>query len=281
MLEKEGPDRVEAVGAVAFISLNEMWLASDFELTKIDSKGQVVDRIKTTEESVYFQDFDFKGRELFHHSHAGLQYDALEGTVLLNINTLQRSRSLLYKGSRLAKLVLGERKLETIDISIPDEYSELDGDFGELTVMGFGRTDQGLVYNFPMSSDIFLFKNGESKMYKVQSENGGRFAKPIRGFSEGDNMARFKHQYEALTYFPVAYDPFQKYYYRGYKAPVSSIEEKENYYWEVMDEEFNKLLEIPFPENYYISPIISREGLMFMAFNKHDDKLELIRYQFE
>jgi hypothetical protein len=70
-------------------------------------------------------------------------------------------------------------------------------------------------------------------------------------------------------------------FFRIHKGPYSEEIQREPFYLIVADPDFNKLQEFLFPENYYISPIISKEGLMFIAFNKHDDQLELLRYRFE
>ena len=199
---------------------------------------------------------------------------------MINVNSLDRQFPQRYAGERLTEVDLTDGRLKLLNVTIPEEYTTLNGNYGELTRVGFSRNGEMIVYNFPMSSDVFLLDGNESVRYKVNSLHGDDIAKPIEVIDGNIDLARAKHLYEALTYYPPFFDHYQNRYYRSYKTAVENDLEESEYYCVVFDETLQKLGEFKFPKNYYVYPIISREGLMFMAFNKHDDKLELIRYRF-
>lgn len=131
-----------------------------------------------------------------------------------------------------------------------------------------------------MSSQVFVMNQGTTKSLDLESKWSDNLAQPIKDFSKGTDLARYMHKTKEVNYFPLTYDRYRNLFYRIHKSSIQTTEESPKFYLSVIDSSLEKLAEFRFAEGYYIFPIVTKEGLMFSAINKHDDKLELIRYCF-
>ena len=279
-LQQEGPDFIESVGAMTVLGEDSILVAGLSYLSLLDFEGKVLDRFRFNSDNTEFDGVALDRLELGYNQYSGLQFSPTRNSVLMQVNSLERVESQKYRGDRVAEINLGLKKVESFGGKIPEDYASVKGAYGNLTSVGFFRLDEGLIYNFPMSSDIFVNSEGKVRRYSPKSQFTDNLATPISDFSQGGDAARMVHQARSVYYLPVYQDPYSKFYYRLHKSSVMSIDDQPEYFLMVMDKDFNVLQEIPFPWGYYAFPIVSKEGLMFMAFNKHDDKLELIRYRF-
>lgn len=279
VLQEDGPDFLESVESIAFIDTDTLILAGLNHVSMINRNGHVLKRIGINNAAKGAMKELLAELELFVNQYSGLQYDAEDQTVLFGVNSLIREKPQTYLGSRLAELSL-EGKLSFLPVQIPQEFAQLEGDYGELTRIGFTRMDNKLIYNFPLSSKVFTLSGDNQRAVDMRSGYTDNEAEPITDFSEGFNLARVKHQMKAASFYPIICDNYRKLFYRVHNGAIDNINDSPEAYLIVADSGFNKVMEIPFPDSYYIFPIISREGLMFSAISKHDDKLELIRYRF-
>ncbi|WP_236017522.1 DUF4221 family protein [Roseivirga sp. E12] len=278
-LTREGPNFISDVRSMTFLTESVVLVESHNYLTKINIEGTVLQRLSINSQSRDMNGLDQGVFELRGNQYTGLQYSPSDSSIVMEINSLERVQPQKYRGSKLAKVYLDKRLIVPLDIGFPLDYSRLDGDYGAMGGIGYYRKGQDIVYNFEMSSDVFLSTNKTG--YKLESAYTQNFAQPIKDFSSGFNMSRVEHQIKSLTFYPVIFDPNRKLYYRLHRGEVLSVDDDPVFYLIFSDSNFEKVREIQFPQNYYIYPIVSREGLMFVAFNKHDDKLELLSYKFE
>lgn len=281
-LEEHGPDFVESVGAVAYLDDRTFLLAGMNYLSRIDEEGTVIKRMVINSHNSDFEGLDFGTIELSYNQYAGLQYNTERNSVLMEVSSRsQRLKAHKFHGKRIAELYFEEGRGELLDVVIPDDYSSVEGYLGDLSRVGFLRWGDTLIYNFPMSSEVFIkIKDTRAIREEVVSAQVSAMAKPMNVADAVSSSARIDYQYTSLFYFPVARDSIRNLFYRVARRSVDSPGQKTDYFLSFIDANWNRLLEIKFPENYYVFPIVSGQGLMFPAFNKHDDKLELIRYRF-
>lgn len=273
-LDENGPNFVDPPNGLAYYGDNRFLVSSDKYLTIIDFKGDVLNRLRINDVRSNLTGFDFSLGKLEINRISGLQIDLVSGEVLLeavkrepngSFNRYIASVSVSAKTVRLTKVPTFESRSE-------GEY------FGNLNGIHFRRSNRGLIVNPKYASELVLLSSTSSHQYirssitknkaSVYSSQANRYANII------------EHHLKTVEFYPVFSTYNKAYFFRIHKGPIDPSTEKEPFYLIITDEKFNKLLEVPFPENYYITPIISKEGPMFMAFNKHDDKLELIRYRF-
>lgn len=279
-LLREGPDFVESLGAISMIDKNSLIVVSLNYLTILNFEGKVIGRLSINTDNRDLSGIDFGHLELNYNQYSGLQYNSSSNSVLMQISSFEREESQKFSGSRVAEIEFDTRKIIALDVKMPTDYTSLEGSYGDLTAIGYCRIEGGLVYNFPMSSEIFVELGGVTRRYSLNSDYADTKASPISDFSQGADLARFFHQTKSVFYLPVYHDSFRDLYYRIHKSEVNDIEEIPVFYLMIIDSEFNKLTEFHFPEGYYTFPIISREGLIFSAIDRYENKLELIRYKF-
>ncbi len=279
-LKNEGPSFVENVSAIDFYDKETIIIAGNNYLTLIDLDGVVLRRIGININKGDLMGVDFSRIELRSNQYSGLQFSHSEKTILMEVNSLQRESAHTRSGSKIAKVYIDKDSVALLNIDYPEHLASLEGDFGELAGIGFDRVKEGVLYNFGMSSDFFLKRGDSVSRFNLRSNVNEEVLEPIRDFSEGMNMARIRHQMTAGAFYPVAFDSMNNLFYRIHGAKTRNIDVPTEFFLMVYDERSGSALELRFPDGYYIFPVFSREGLMFVAFNKHDDKLELIRYRF-
>lgn len=205
---------------------------------------------------------------------SGLQFDLASGEVLLRgskreldgqFNKYIASIDVSAKTVRLTKIPGFEARN-------PGEY------FGNINGFHFRRLNSDLIVNPRFASEFVLLSDNPAHLFIKSSIT--RNKAPVYSSQSNKYANIIEHHLKSVEFYPMFSSYDQSCFFRIHKGPLDQNTEKEPFYLIITDEKFNKLLEEPFPGNYYIIPIISNEGLMFMAFNKHDDKLELIRYRF-
>lgn len=273
-LKENGPDFVDAVNGLAYCGENRLLVSSIRYLTSIDFEGNVLDRVRLNDTSSDLKGFDFTVGRLEVSRHSGLQFDANSGEILLS--AIVREADGLFRRYVASVNVLTKRVRLT---EIPNFESRKQGEyFGNLNGFHFRRLDGGFIVNPSFASELVLLSNDYSHLFIRSSVTDNKASAYNRQSDKFANVV--EHHIESVEFYPVFSSYDQSYFFRVHKGPLDQNTDKEPFYLIVTDKKFNKLLEQPFPENYYITPIVSREGLMFVAFNKHDDKLELIRYRF-
>lgn len=279
-LTRDGPNFVESVGAMAVLSNNRIAIAGMNFITVIDFEGKVRRRFSINSDRNDLSGLDFDLYQLEYNQYTGLQYDQYTETLLFNVNPIVRSKPQKYTGIKAAELSLKDEVIRLLPVNIPKVYQSLDGDYGDLVKAGVIRHKDGLVYNYPLSSKVFVSRVRKTESFDLDSKWSENLAAPIKDFSQGADLARYLHKTKEVNYFPLIYDKYRGLYYRMHKSSVQNLEEKPRFYLTVADDRFTKLAELPFAEGYYIFPIVLQDGLMFSAINMHDDQLELIRYNF-
>lgn len=197
------------------------------------------------------------------------------GVASLNRRYPQRDTT-----SRLAEIDLRSNAIAPLDIKMPKDFTELPGDYGELTRIGFWRKGSEIVFNFVMAAKVFIKESDSLMVYDIESPLLDNLAQPMKGGGNW-NQNRIKHQLSSQAFYPMVSDKHQDIYGQVQKTDSNSPSDEDYYGLFFYDEHLNLISEIEFPENYYIFPIVSKRGLMFMSFNKHDDKLKLVKYNLQ
>ena len=274
-----GPDFIKSVGAIAILSLDSFLIVNDQHLTFIDSNGKVVRRYAINDVEKNLWSFDFSKFVLRYNHLSGLQYDSQKQTILLEMSLLSRGSPQKYKGSVIAEVNIKNLTIVPLNLYIPELYQALKGDYGELVRPGYWRFDEKIIYNFKMSPAVFVNDGKNTLNYLLKGLNTMDVAPPIMDFSDGYNLSRIRHQILSQNFSTIIYDPYRNVYCRTHSVAKDQVDDKQKFYLIIADLHFNILEEVEFLEGYYTLPLMSREGLMFMAFNKHDDRLELINYK--
>ncbi len=280
-LAKEGPDFVESVGSMAVTEEGSIIIAGLNSITEVNFEGKVLSRLGINSYRNDLKGIDFDKYELQYNQYSGLQYDELNKTILMGVNPLAQTLLQNYTESTVAEISLSDGVVRLLPVFIPDSYRALSGNYGDLFKVGPIRKRGRIIFNFPLSSEVFIHHENTTKSIHLESQWSDDMADPIIDFSQGSDMARYTHKIKEVNYFPLVFDDFREQYYRIHRAAREGVEDSGQYYLTLADRNMNKIMELPFPQGYYIFSIVSERGLMFNAINKHESKLELIRYTFE
>lgn len=277
-LDRQGPHFVDAIGAMSFDVDSKCFIVVNYQwITLINLEGKVLKRLKINNGTQNdLEGIDFEEYELYYNQYSGLQFDQVSKKFLLGVASLNRRHPQRDTTSRLAEIDLTNNSIVPLDIKMSNDFTELPGDYGELTRIGFWRKGSGIVFNFAMSAKVFIKESDSLMVYDNESTLLDNLAQPMKGGGSW-NKNRIEHQLYSQAFYPMVYNKHQDIY--GQVQKTDSRSSSEDYYGLFFyDEHLNLIREIEFPENYYIFSIVSKRGLMFMSFNKHDDKLELVRY---
>lgn len=271
----EGPDFVSSVQAISIWSEGIFLVVNDAYITLVNFDGRVIDRLSINTESSDFTGFDFSSGRLLVNRHSGLQFSGRQKTILMEAY-LFAGDSNLGEGFILVELDIENRTIGVVDIPYESSLLNVEESYGELNGLNFLKLENRLVLNRKFSSEVFIWKGG-----KLQSRNvlSSFTVNEIQPFSRANGVTRESRQeYELKSskFFPLVFDPNRELYYRLHRSQLENINDQADFYITVMDVDFQKIGELLFPEGYYIFPIVSREGLLFLAFNKHDDRVELL-----
>ncbi len=281
-LDREGPHFVDAVGAVSFdVDLNCFIVVNYQWITFINLEGKVLKRLRMNSgKQNDLEGIDFEKYELYYNHYSGLQFDQESKKFLMGVASLNRRYPQRDTTSRLAEIDLRSNAIAPLDIKMPKDFTELPGDYGELTRIGFWRKGSEIVFNFVMAAKVFIKESDSLMVYDIESPLLDNLAQPMKGGGNW-NQNRIKHQLSSQAFYPMVSDKHQDIYGQVQKTDSNSPSDEDYYGLFFYDEHLNLISEIEFPENYYIFPIVSKRGLMFMSFNKHDDKLKLVKYNLQ
>ncbi|MCE7996198.1 MAG: DUF4221 family protein [Roseivirga sp.] len=274
-LQGAGPDFVDGVRGIAYYREGNFILAGLKYITIINFDGKVLGRLRLNDSSSVLEGFDFSRGRLEVNRYSGLQYDAISGQVLLS--AVQRGadgRFVRY----IAAVNLANNKIDLI--KVPRFVSRDKGEsFGNISGFSFRRLNTGFVINPRYSSEVVLIGQGEPGTVYINSSITSNKAVAYN-LNSDKYQSIIDHHNQSVEFYPIFQNYDQSYFFRIHKGPIGKPAEKEPFYLIIVNEDFTVREEMVFPEGYYISPIVSKEGVMFMAFNKHDDVLELVRYRF-
>jgi len=278
-LKRDGPDFVSGVRALDLYSDEQFIIADDYHLTLLDFNGQVLERFSINIENSELKGFDFLEGRVMVNRNSGLQYDPSNQSLILEAYFFRPFDPLIHS-PYLTEVNLKEKAISLIDL--PDLSSRFvyENNYGELRGINFLRIGDSLILNPKFSSDVHLVTNGESSSYQLRSSYTDNLAEPLKLMNGSLSESRVQHQLKSVQFYPMVWDPFQELFYRAHKSQLDDLNQESEFFLTIADKDFRKVLEFKLPEGYYIFPIIASDGVLFSAFNKHDDKLELIRYRF-
>ena len=273
-LETEGPNFVSSVQAISIWSNEMILIVNDSYVTLMNFDGEVVDRLIINKLDSDFTGFDFSHGRLLVNRYSGLQFDKRAKTIMMEAYLFDSNND-LGNGFLLVELDVEQKNIEVIDIPYKPSLLYPEVGYGELNGLNFLRLENSLVLNHKFSSEVFLWKKGKLESRKVLSSFTVNKAEP---FSRNGVARESRHEYDlkSVKFFPLVFDPIRKLYFRLHRSQLETIDDSADFYVTVMDSDFRKIEEIPFSKGYYIFPIVSREGLLFLAFNKHDNQIELL-----
>ncbi len=273
-LQQNGPDFVDTVNGIAYYGDGKLALSSLKHLTVVSSKGEVLERIRLNDRGSDISGFDFSRGRLEVNRNSGLQYDPHTDEVLLG--AVRRELN-----GRLQKYIacLGISSKHVRLIELPGFESQAEGEsYGNLNGFSFRRYGDSFIVNPRYASELVLLNGYTSHRFINSSITANKSIAYNR--RQAESVSLLDHQMRNVEFYPVFNTYDSSYFFRIHKGALDEQSRKESFYMIITDHDFSKVLEKPFPENYYIQPVISREGIMFIAFDKHDGKLELIRYNF-
>lgn len=273
-----GPDFVESVRAFSIYDQNTLLIGSDQYITFITLDGEVTKRLRINDLNSDFSGFDFSNGRLTVNKYSGLQYNGQNKTMLMEVYYFSKRQGFAVNPI-IVSLDLEELVIK--EFTIPNELSRKEGNYGELRGVNFWRTPDELIVNYKSSSDVVVQKSQNIVSYQMRSKHTTDDAKPIINNSGSLNVTMFEHQVRSSNFYTVIKDQNKGQYYRIHKSPTKEMQDEEEFHLSIASDDFEKYMEIPFPSGYYIFGIPSKEGLLFMAYNKYDDKVELVNYRFE
>ena len=276
-LRFEGPNFVEEPKAVSYIGSKHFLLVSDNYISILNYDGQVVNRYRINHISSIFEGMDFdKGRILFNRN-SGLQFDQKNMTFMAEAYLFDSG---IKTGWYIALIDLNDLKIKLI--SLPKFKSKREEEsFGDLNRINYSRQGDTILVNPKFSSEIVLLvANNDSFHFNLNSNLTSNKSLPLTGDKNGFS-SRQLHRSKSVEFYGVASDLKSNYYLRVHSGPSVDLNEEKDFYMMFFDKSFEKYVEIPFPKGYYIKPLSAHSGLMFMAFNKYDEIVELIHYKWE
>ncbi|MFY0591347.1 DUF4221 family protein [Roseivirga sp.] len=274
----EGPDFVQSVRAISIWDKNTLLIGGNDYITLITLEGKVIRRLLINNTDSDFTGFDFTVGRLSVNKYSGLQYSPSDKSILMEVYYFTK------QSDAEVNPLMVSLNLETLHIeqnSVPVKLFRTAGNYGELRGVNFWRNNDVLTINYKSSSQVLIKNSMGESIFSMKSNNTPNDAGPIEVMSGSSNVSIFEHQVRSANFYPVITDNYRNLFYRIVKGENINFEDDEDFYLSVASKDFVEYMEIPFPKGYYIFGIPSKEGLMFIAYNKHDDKLELVNYRFE
>ena len=164
-----------------------------------------------------------------------------------------------------------------LHINYPDEL-KANMHYGYLTVPYISHDDNNLIYNFPFSSDIYIYdyQKDTSKIYTANSIFTTNKCRPVK-----NNESLANHQITSMQFHQVTYDPYSGMYYQVHNDYQSKINGKKQkrFFLTILDTNFCKVTEFEldqnlFPYNYYPSP----DGVIFQTRATRESNLDELNF---
>ncbi|MFT6216447.1 MAG: hypothetical protein ACJAS3_002860 [Roseivirga sp.] len=280
-LEREGPNFISTVGSISIIAMDSILVVNNNFITLINFEGLVIDRMGINFSAQDLSNLNFSEIELVYNQYSGLQYDSSDGSILLEVRWLGRNQQKSSNKPTIAKVNFFDRKIEYLNVDISDDFLVPDGFYGDLSRLGFWRMDSSFIYNSGLSSSIYFFNEVNMERRVIPSDHINDFVAPMSRGLALSNEYRIGYEIKSEQFYTIAFDPYRNFLYRVHRGALEEENTNADFYLVIASLESETIMEIPFPADYLVYPIISQEGLMYMAYNKYDDRLEILKLKIE
>ena len=213
-----------------------------------------------------------------------LSFNDISGNLLLNKYANQsRNAESFFKTNIAGMINFKDSAFIDLPISYPEPLLSDGKDFPYLFNPFLLYQGDSIIYNFPMSSKIYLYKipSNSISMKDVPSvyipdpkplaDYKGDFKELKRGIDYYANSSQF---------FEIRWDPYREFFYRigkketvGGKLSLTGPRRFGNHFIQIMNREFNLIDEVMIPKNFDSFFLVSKKGLIFPLKDRKDENL--------
>ncbi|MBR6621436.1 MAG: DUF4221 family protein [Bacteroides sp.] len=210
-LKKEGPDGVNGISGLALFN-NTVILQANNVFCQINMDGQVLSRCTIEQLLKPFPGFStmVPDAQMYLNLYNSLSFDEVNGTIAFVIYSHQKEDSEYPKKAIMLSCIDWKIK-DVIDIHYPQNLKEEEklGMLGRVNVLPHGDS---LIYNFPASSDIYIYNRKRQSVETYSAEVS--YTQPLYSYpDEGNDLT-------TGYYFPIRYDSRKKIFWRIQQRPV-------------------------------------------------------------
>ena len=270
------------------ISSDSILVFSVYQAYLINGKGQVYKQIELRGTNL-----DSTVASAYHINppiRSSQYYDRSSNIAYLRVfNRFLAPQEGPYKQSIIAALDLMKGTIDTLPIRVPKFFIKSDALYDYNSLFPEMLTaDRRLIYNFPVSSSIFLYdlESGKTTEIKANSKHTANEGKPIPiHVKHNDVEARFKQLSRDVNFFAPLHDPYRNLYYRVHRGERPELLEEQtppHFYLTVFDSNWNILEEIPMGATKFFTPCVAPDGLLLLpAPQTYTSRLPLVRFVFD
>jgi hypothetical protein len=270
-LEHEGPNGLQNISDFVILN-NEIYVSQYLFYYKINKVGKVIKKLdKNKVVNIDNANYYLERKGLRVANYTELPINCSVGMLPVSV----------YTGENILKEIgfieLDSCKYTPFSIPLP----QIKKHYGDLETPNVTWLGDSVIYNFPFSSSIYVFSitEGTQREIQIQSIFTKNLAEPL---PENANLRQeTEYQMKSLQFLSIKYDPFRNLFYRVHISPISSIEKMpdRDYYFTVMDENFNKINEFKLPSSIF-SPLynIMPQGVVFQMSSKNIEDENLIGF---
>lgn len=246
-LEKEGPDGINGISGFAYFD-NTIILQANNGFYRVNMDGKIVSRCSMEHLLKTFPDFStmIPDAQIYFNLYNDLSFDETNGTIAFAIYNLQKENGEYPKKVIILSCIDWEIK-DVIDIRYPQNLKKEEklAMLGRVNVLPYGDS---LIYNFPASSDIYIYNRSNKSVETYSAEVS--YTQPLYSCPKGTNELTTGY------YFPIKYDSRKKTFWRIQQRPIDG-----NGIWgkpfsiAQLSTEFNVINEYVLPAEKHVAPV--------------------------
>ena len=210
-LEKEGPDGINGISGFAYFD-NTIILQANNGFYQVNMDGKIVSRCSMEHLLKAFPGFStmIPDAQVYFNLYNDLSFDEANGNIAFVIYNLQKENGEYPKKAIIFSCVDWEIK-DVIDIHYPQNLKKEEklAMLGRVNVLPHGDS---LIYNFPASSDIYIYNRPNKSVETYSAEVS--YTQPLYSYPKGTNELATGY------YFPVRYDSRKNTFWRIQQRPV-------------------------------------------------------------
>lgn len=284
----EGPKGIDNVKDVHFHNADTIFVACAYHLFIIDAEGAIIRKIPINQSSSPLKGIDFSSVFLYAHKKngTGIHYSPKEKSLYIPCKASRYDQFTIpdhYEVPILAKWNISNDSVTILDLKYPDKFREQS--YGLLNRPNISYTEDKIVYNFKVDSDIYVYDLKAQKVitHKCPSQLADD-AEPflVRGAVSRDVEALLNHVRNNPDYGVVTFNPYRNEYYRSLLIPDDSAIGKERpkkMSVTILSTDFKILQEMILPNGTTSSKnkIFTEQGVLLPVLNDDED-IKLYRH---
>ena len=273
-LEKEGPDGIPLVDGYSVCG-NEIIINGRTQYIIIDTTGKVKKKIQKKDLNVEntYPGYTIENiKPLLINNFIKSYYNCNTQEIIAPVyptdilNTETR-----YEGFCLLKINSNTNTTTLLPIPYPDIFKK-GKYYGNLDDIQFCWRGDSIIYNFPNSSDVYIFNqaNKEIKRIEASSKYTSNISETLAFNS--DRQQIMSHYLHSLFFHKITYDKYRDLFYRIHvsKCETNRFLEDRDMYLSIFNHKLEKIDEIKLPTSIYPIYNITEEGIMFQFLKEED-----------